>query len=171
MFLLWKIIFCAGFLQRAVLCDQAVYMGGDSTQQIISSFQSPTVNISIEAPNDIVLSSQVDLVNSGDRESNLGNFLTDVMVNTFKNMTNMAILQSKLLNFCKISKGEITVKSLENFSGIMFSLVNIRGTQLRSIFEKSVASYDEDGLGDSQDSLKVSGVRLEFDLTKEVVRD
>ena len=110
----------------------------------------------------------MDLVNTEDRESNLGNFLTDVMVNTFLNMTNMALLQSKLVHFCKISKGEITVKSLESFSGIIFYLVNIRGSQLRSIFEKSVASYDKDGFGDSGDFLQVSGFRLEFDLTEEV---
>ena len=98
---------CVGFLPLSPYYDQEAAMcrDSDNTQQLISSLPSSTVNISIDTSNDIILSSQVDRVNTEDRESNLGNFLTDVMVNTFKNMTNKAILQSKLLNFCKISIG------------------------------------------------------------------
>ena len=52
-------------------------------------------------------------------ESNLENFITDSMVNSFKNETKMAVLQSKLININRIGKQ----------SGLSFTLVTIPGKQ------------------------------------------
>ena len=63
------------------------------------------------------------------KKSNLENFITDSMVNSFRNETKMAVLQSKLININRVGKGLITSDSFRNMSGLSFTLVTIPGTQ------------------------------------------
>ena len=66
---------------------------------------------------------ETDLVLSRKKESTLGNFITDSMVNAFKNETKMAVLQSKYVNIKRLRKGKISVDSFKNISRPIFSLV------------------------------------------------
>ena len=79
-------------------------------------------------------------------ESNLENFITDSMVNSFKNETKMAVLQSKLININRIGKQ----------SGLSFTLVTIPGNQLRDMFERCVSGFDEEGNDQTGAFLQVS---------------
>ena len=108
-----------------------------------------------------------ELKMSNHKESNLGNFITDSMVNAFKNETKMAVLQSKLININRVGKGKITSESFRNMSGLSFTLVTIPGEQLRDIFEESVSRFDEDENDQSGAFLQVSGMKLNFDLRQD----
>ena len=108
-----------------------------------------------------------ELKMSNHKESNLGNFITDSMVNAFKNETKMAVLQSKLINIKRVGKGKITSESFKNMSGLSFTLVTISGEQLRDIFEESVSRFGEDGNDQSGAFLQVSGMKLNFDLRQD----
>ena len=121
-----------------------------------------------EAVTDMMGRSAVDLVSSRSRESNLGNLVTDAMANAFKNESKIAILQSKLLEYSDIRKGDVTSDLIKSMSGQSFHLVNTTGLELRSILEESVANFDTDGVDTSGDYLQVSGVQVEFDLTQDV---
>eukprot|EP00092_Neocalanus_flemingeri_P033874 GFUD01036836.1.p1 GENE.GFUD01036836.1~~GFUD01036836.1.p1 ORF type:complete len:583 (-),score=130.25 GFUD01036836.1:172-1920(-) len=122
-----------------------------------------------DAKTETVGSSEVELIMSSKKESNLGNFLTDAMVYAFKNVTQLAILQSKSVN-SRISKGNITSELIRNIFdvGVTFSLVKISGEDLRTYFEESVANFDADGNDGSGEFLQVSGFLLEFDIRQDV---
>ena len=80
------------------------------------------------------------------KKSNLENFITDSMVNSFKNETKMAVLQSKLININRVGKQ----------SGLSFTLVTIPGNQLRDMFERCVSGFDEEGNDQTGAFLQVS---------------
>ena len=86
----------------------------------------------------------------------MGNFITDSMVNSFRNETKMAVLQSKLININRVGKGLITSDSFRNISGLSFILVTIPGKQLRDMFERSVSGFDEEGNDQTGAFLQVS---------------
>ena len=70
------------------------------------NIQEREVIAEAEAVTDTMGRSAVDLVFSRSRESNLGNLVTDAMANAFKNESKIAILQSKLLEYSDIRKGD-----------------------------------------------------------------
>ena len=60
---------------------------------------------SLQNDNQAIIGKIVDeLKFSKHKESNLGNFITDSMVNSFRNETKMAVLQSKLININRVGK-------------------------------------------------------------------
>ena len=157
-------------LLRFVLC-----IGTGAAQnitEVMESINIPTTtpNLANKASTEDVASSEVDLVLSRSKESNLGNFLTDAMVHAFKNISKMAILPSKTINLSRLRKGKLKLDLFRNMSGLLFSVVNLTGGQLRSKFEESVAQFDQDGSDDSGELLQVSGVQVEFDLRQDIGR-
>ena len=149
-FIILRYIFCIGVLMANQNIEEGEELGED---------QDVT---------DMMGRSAVDLVFSRSRESNLGNFVTDAMFNAFKNESKISIIQSKLLEYSEICKGDVTLDLIKSMSGQSFNLVNTTGLELMSILEESVANFDVNGVDTSGDFLQVSGVQVEFDLTQDV---
>ena len=123
----------------------------------IGTTNTASTEESLQNDNQAIIGKIVDeLKFSKHKESNLENFITYSMVNSFRNETKMAVLQSKLININRVGKGLITSDSFRNMSGLSFTLVTIPGNQLRDMFERCVSGFDEEGNDQTGAFLQVS---------------
>ena len=109
-----------------VLCikaDTGALAREHNNDLIDSDTLTSKIPVTVTVEKESLAFAETDLVLSRNKESTLGNFITDSMVYAFKNETRMAVLQSKYVNIKRIRKGKISVDSFRNISRPIFSLV------------------------------------------------
>ncbi|XP_071749955.1 apyrase isoform X2 [Lepeophtheirus salmonis] len=107
------------------------------------------------------------LLQSRIRETNLGNFITDAMVynlqdshDVYLSLTNSGGIRASLEIGNITRDGLLTVMPFEHF----FDIITIKGKYLREAFEKSVSSMSKDRKASSGGFLQVSGFKLVYNL-------
>ncbi|KAG5677132.1 hypothetical protein PVAND_006914 [Polypedilum vanderplanki] len=113
-------------------------------------------------------------------ECNLGNFITDAMVDWYSNKYNkdeywtdasIAVIQGSRIKAsidAKANNGSIFKSDVEKiFSPIPFTLqlVTLKGSELLDMLEYSISSYTDEGIIDTQ-FLQLSGIQVVYDTRK-----
>ena len=169
LFCMLNLIVCINPLVVEVLSDfKTIECSDPNPYNTRQNNDTSNYKVANRSSSEIIGRSEIDLMISEDKESSVGNFVTDAMVYSFRTLAKMAILQTEVAALLNIQKGNITIETIRDIAGINFHLRRIRGRELLQILEKSAAKFESNSSDTTSNFFHVSGMKIIFDLTKDV---